>query len=86
MQYVNNTDLFTRNTEVDNKGTRQNINLLPPSISLTKVQKEAYYLGIKIYNHLPKELKQLYSDQKYFEPGLKEIFICEFFLFDRKVF
>jgi hypothetical protein len=52
MQYVvNNTHLFIRNTEVHNIGTRQNINLFPPSISLAKVQKGAYYSGIKIYNH-----------------------------------
>jgi hypothetical protein len=31
MQYiVINRDLFTRNTEAQNKSTRQNINLLPP--------------------------------------------------------
>jgi hypothetical protein len=60
MQYVvNNTHLFIRNTEFHNIGTRQNINLFPPSILLTKVQKGAYYSGIKIYNHLPRELKQL---------------------------
>jgi hypothetical protein len=41
MQYVdNNRDLFTSNTEVHNKGTRQNINLFLPNVSLTKVQEE----------------------------------------------
>jgi hypothetical protein len=32
-----------------------------PPISV-KVQKGAYYSGLKIYNHLPKKLKQLSSD------------------------
>jgi hypothetical protein len=36
MQYVvNGRDLFIGNTAVDNKGIRQNINLLLPSISLS---------------------------------------------------
>ena len=68
---INNMHLFTRNTEVHNIGTRQNVNLFPPSTSLTKVQKGAYYSGIKIYNHLPKELKQLSNNQKSFERSLK---------------
>jgi hypothetical protein len=63
---VNNINLFTRNTEVHNIDTRQNINLFLPSTSSTKVQKGAHYSGIKIYNHLPRELKQLSSDQKTF--------------------
>jgi hypothetical protein len=72
MQFVNNRDVFTRNTEVHNESTRQNINLFPQSISLTKVQKGPYYSGMKICNHLPKKLKQLPSDQKFFGPA----FLC----------
>jgi hypothetical protein len=80
MQYVvNNTHLFIRNTEVHNMGTRQNINLFPPSISLTEVQKGAHYSGIKIYNHLPRELKQLSSDQKSFGLALKRFLFANSF-------
>jgi hypothetical protein len=72
MQYVvNNSHLFIRNIEVHNIGTRQHINLFPPSISRTKVQKGACYSGIKIYNHLPRELTQLSNDQKFFGLALK---------------
>jgi hypothetical protein len=72
MQCVfNNRDLFTRNNETHNTSTRQIINLFPPSISLTKVLKGAYYPGLKIYNHLPKKLKQLSGDQKSFVPTLR---------------
>jgi hypothetical protein len=63
---VNNRHLFTRNSEIHDIGTRQNINLFPPSTSLTRVQKGAYYSGIKIYNYLPMKLKQLFNDQKSF--------------------
>jgi hypothetical protein len=67
---VINIHLFI-NTEVHDISTRQNVSLFPPSTSFTKVQKGAYYSGIKIYNLLPKELKQLSKDQKSFEPALK---------------
>jgi hypothetical protein len=56
---VNNRHLFTRNSEIHNIGTRQNINLFPPSTSLIRVQKGAYYSGIKIYNYLPMKLNYL---------------------------
>jgi hypothetical protein len=72
MQYVvNNKHLFTRNSEIHNIGTRQNNNLFPPIIILTKVQKGAYYSGIKIYNYLPVKLTELYNDQKSFGSALK---------------
>jgi hypothetical protein len=53
---INNIHLFVRNAEVHNINTRQKVNLFPLSTSFTKVQKGAYYLGVKIYNHLPREL------------------------------
>jgi hypothetical protein len=68
---INSIHLFTRNVEVHNIGTRQNVNLFPPSTSPNRVQKGAYYSGIKIYNHLPKELKQLSNNHKSFERSLK---------------
>jgi hypothetical protein len=72
MQYVvNNRHLFTRNSEIHNIGTRQNIDLFPPSTSLTTVQKGAYYSGINIYNYLPTKLKQLSNDKKSFRSALK---------------
>jgi hypothetical protein len=87
MQYVvNNRDLFTGNIEVHNKITRQNINMFPPSISLTKVQKGAYYSDIKIYNLLPKKLKQLSSDQKSLGPALKKCLYVNSFYSTEKYF
>jgi hypothetical protein len=80
MQYVvNNTHSFIRNTEVHDIGTRQNINLFPPNISLTRVQKGFYYSGIKIYNHLPRELQQLSNDQKSFGLALKRFLFANSF-------
>jgi hypothetical protein len=67
MQYVvNNRHQFLRNYEVHSIGTRQNNSLFPPSVSLTKVQNEAYS-GIKIFSNLPVKLKELSNDRKSFE-------------------
>jgi hypothetical protein len=67
-------------SEIHNIGTRQSINLFPPSTSLTKVQKGAYYSGIKIYNYLLMKLEQLSNDQKSFRSALKRfIYINSFY-------
>jgi hypothetical protein len=85
MQYVaNNGHLFTGNSKIHNIGTRQNINLFPPSTFLTRVQKGAYYSGTKICNYLPMKLN--YLTIKIFWVCLKEIFICKFFLLNGRVF
>jgi hypothetical protein len=83
-QYVvNNRHLFTRNSEILNIGTRQNINLFSPRTSLTRVQKGAYCSGIKIYNYFPMELKQLPNDQKSFRSALKRFsYVNSFYLME----
>jgi hypothetical protein len=68
---VNNVHLFVINTEVHDIGTRQKVNLFVPSASFAKVQKGVYYSGIKIYNSLTDDLKQLSNDRKSFELALK---------------
>ena len=42
--------------------TRYNNNLHPPISSLTKFQEGAYYCGIKIFSHLPANIKSLIND------------------------
>jgi hypothetical protein len=77
---ANNIHLFTRNTEVHNIDTRQNINLFLQSTSFTKVQKGAHYSGIKIYDHLPRQLKQLSGDQNSFRfPRKKFLYENQFY-------
>jgi hypothetical protein len=48
-------------------------------MSLTKVQKGAYYSGIKIYNYLPVKLKELSNDQKSCELALKRFLYANSF-------
>jgi hypothetical protein len=38
---------------------------------MTKVKKGAYYSAIKIFNYLPRELKELANDQRVFKAALK---------------
>ena len=44
--------------------TRQRNNLYLPQAHLTTYQKGAYYLGIKIFNNLPLEIKNVVGKQK----------------------
>jgi hypothetical protein len=53
---VQNIEEFTSNSEVHSINTHHKSHLYPPSIKLTKYQKEVYYSGIKIFNHLPQNI------------------------------
>ena len=56
---VNYTHLYTMNMEIHNFNTRYNTNLHPPISNLTNFQKGAYYSGIRIFSHLPANIKSL---------------------------
>ena len=56
--------LFLTNHENHNLDTRQRNNLYLPQANLTIYQKEAYYSGIKIFNNLPLEIKNVSDNQK----------------------
>jgi hypothetical protein len=57
MFIVQNKNYFLTNNEKRNIDTRQRNNLCLPQANLTIYQKGAYYLGIKIFNNLPLEIK-----------------------------
>jgi hypothetical protein len=56
---VKNTEKFTMNSEVHTINTQHISDLHPPSINLTKYQKGVYYSEIKIFSHLPQNIKNL---------------------------
>ena len=66
---------FLTNSEHHNLDTRQRNNLYLPQANLTIYQKGAYYLGIKIFNNLPLEIKNVAGNQKKFKIALKKIFV-----------
>jgi len=59
---VKNKDLYTTDQEIHNNTTRSNTNLHPPVCNLTVFQKGAYYSGIKLFNHLPLQIKSLSNE------------------------
>jgi len=71
---------FSTNNENHNLDTRQRNNLYLPQAKLTIYQKEAYYLGIKILNNLPLEIKNVGGNQKKFKIALKKsLYIYSFY-------
>jgi hypothetical protein len=67
---IKNRNLFITNYDNHNIQTRQGENLHLPSCSLTLYQNGAYLTGIKIFNKLPSELKQLVNFPKKFKKEL----------------
>jgi hypothetical protein len=80
---VNNKQLFISNRESHNISARSSIDLHPPTSDLTKFQKGAYYSGIKIFNHLPTNIKCLTNEVKLFRPALKRfLYTNSFYSFE----
>jgi hypothetical protein len=77
---VQNNTLFFTNRENYNLDTRQRNNLHLPQANLTIYQKGACYSGIKIFNNLPLEIKNVAGNQKKFKIALKKIvYTCSFY-------
>jgi hypothetical protein len=77
---VTQQKFFLTNNENHNLDTRQRNNLYLPQANLTIYQKGAYYSGIKIFNNLPLEIKNVASNQKKFLNCSEKIFIHLFIL------
>jgi len=72
MFVVKHKDIFTLNVELHNLNTRHRFDLHVPSVTLTKVQKGAYYSGITLFNSLPPSIKRLAGDTNKFKHALKK--------------
>jgi hypothetical protein len=59
--------------------TRYKTNLHPPAANLTKFQKGVYYPGIKIFNSLPHEIKDLANETIQFWNALKRFLLINSF-------
>jgi len=69
---VQNKNFFSTNNENHNLDTTQGNNLYLPQANLTIYQKRAYYLGIKIFNNLSFEIKNIAGNKKKFKITLKK--------------
>jgi hypothetical protein len=82
---VRNRGSFKTNSDVHNLNTRTNYDLHSPTVNLTLFQKGVCYLGIKIYNHLPLNLKKLSCDISKFKSALKTFLLNKLLLLLRPI-
>jgi hypothetical protein len=54
---IRNKNQFLVNSEIYQIDTREDTNFHQPSVNLTKYQKGAYYLGVRVYNKFHTYLK-----------------------------
>ena len=86
LSVVKNKDFFILNSENHSKGTRQLNNLHHPITNLTIYQKEAHYMGIRIFNNLPPYIKEISHNIKKFENCLKRFLHIHSFYFLEEYF
>ena len=67
-----NKNIFLTNNENHNIDTRQRDNLYLPQANLTIYQRGAYFLGIKIFNNLSREITNVADNLKEFKTDLKQ--------------
>ena len=72
---VKNIEEFSMNCDVHTINTRYRADLHPPWINLTKYQKGVYYSGIKIFSHLPWNIKNLSWNVNKFKLALKRFLL-----------
>jgi hypothetical protein len=66
-----NRSLFRVGSDIHNFATRGNSNFFQVTTHLTLFQKSPAYAGVKIFNHLPANIKELTCDTKNFKKALK---------------
>jgi hypothetical protein len=64
---VTNKSLFRYTYDIYNINTRNNSNFFQVTTHLTMFHKSPAYTGVKIYNHLPADIKDLAGDIKSFK-------------------
>ena len=67
---MQNKNFFLTNSENHKLDTRQSNNLYLPQANLTIYQKRTYYSGIKIFNSLPLQIREVADNQRKFEIAL----------------
>jgi hypothetical protein len=79
MFVVNNKDQFESNFEISGRNTRSNNKLHFPSCNVSVFQKGVHYLGIKVFNGLPTNIRKLAYDIKHFKIVLKRFLLSNSF-------
>jgi hypothetical protein len=76
---LKNKNLFITNYDRHNVQTRHSDNLYLPTSSLTLYQNGVYYTGIKFFNNLPPELKELVQMPKIVKNSLRRYLVLHCF-------
>jgi hypothetical protein len=72
MFVVQHKDYFITSIDSHNLETRQSDNLYIPQAKLSIYQKGAYYSGVKIFNKLPSNIKNVKGNIHKFKSTLKK--------------
>jgi hypothetical protein len=67
-----NIEIFTPNSDIHTKNTRNKSNLYLQQTRLAKYQKGVYFVSIKIFNHIPQGIKKRSGDTNKFKRKLKK--------------
>jgi hypothetical protein len=81
-----NKHLFYTNNHVHSVHTRFKTNLHLPTANLTKFQKGVFYSGIKTFNKLPHNIKDLANEIIPFQNALKRFLLINFFYYSEEYF
>jgi hypothetical protein len=76
---IKNKHLFSTNNQIHSAHTRFKMNLHPPIANLIRFQKGVYYSGIKIFNNLPHDIKDLANQMTLFRNALKMFLLINSF-------
>jgi hypothetical protein len=74
-----NRGLYDSNSKIHNIKTRFSSDLHTPKATLIIFQKEPLYFGIKIFNHLPTNIKNISNDINKFRSVLKSFLLIHSF-------
>jgi hypothetical protein len=81
-----NKHVFAANNQIHSVHTQFKTILHPPIANLTKLQKGVYYSGIKTFNNLPHEIKDLANETIQFQNALKRFLLINSFYNSDKYF
>jgi hypothetical protein len=68
-------EIFTPNSDIQTKNTRNKSNLFLPQTRLTKYLKGVYFAGIIIFNHLLQKITKLSDKTNKFKRELKKFLL-----------
>jgi hypothetical protein len=78
---VDNGEYFKVNSEIHIINTRNKLNLHLPISNLSVYQKGTYQSGIKVFNSLPSQIKDLSHNRNQFKCALKKFLVLAFILY-----